>query len=238
MEFTSVRLVLAISTAWATVFLGALPASALRLHSPAVLKACGAWALVGLTSPGPVRHWYFIFAIICMVSWLRLIRDRALDGKIWLSIAAGLGISIGIVFFIQAAPALCQGTLPMQEYLLLLASIYLGGATSGLAYAGWVSTPVSTSRTHARDSARLLAVLAALWCTVVASELRLRPHFGAHALPARTWAFLMSLALATVLSWLAFHAVRAGAPMRAKRLFAAVAVFAFAVQLFARWLRL
>jgi hypothetical protein len=161
MDLTPVSLVLAVSTAWATLFLGVLSPPALRLQSWEILKVCGAWMLVALTAPSSIFHWYFIFAFICLVAWIHIRRDRVLAAKIWLSVASGLGISLGVIFFIQAAPALCPADLPLRNYLLLLASIYLGGTVAGLAYAGVVLS-IGALYTNRSTTTRIWATVSLL----------------------------------------------------------------------------
>jgi hypothetical protein len=224
--------VLAVSTAWAAIFLGFLPAQTLRLDSREVLKLGGGWMVVGLTSPPAIRHWYFIFALVCLGSWIKLRTDRALAGKIWLGIAGGLGISIGVIFFIQAAPAVCPLALPPRDYLLLLASIYLGGAVTGLAYAGHVLA--RSSQVRARGYARLLTVLAISWCAVVAAELRLISPSVMDSLPPQRDGLLVAMLLTTILSFLAFQATCTQASGRAKWIFATVTILAFGAQFLAR----
>jgi len=52
----------------------------------------------------------------------------------WLSLASGLGISIGVMLTLAVTPRAYPPNLPALNQALLLASIYLGGAVIGLAY--------------------------------------------------------------------------------------------------------
>jgi hypothetical protein len=238
MDLTRVSLVLAVSTAWATIFLGALPASALRRYSREVLRAAGAWVVVALCSPPAILHWHLIFAFLCLLAWRHIRHDRALTGKVWMAIASGLGISLGVVFLIQAAPEICPLGLPSEKYFLLLASIYLGGAVTGLAYAACLLSDDEEAGGLSSGYARLLAGLAFFWIVVAAMELRLTPDRAPlfHAVDPRI--LLLPLILIAALSFLSLQAIRVGSRTRAWRISAVTAVLAFGTQLLARELLL
>jgi len=142
MDFYPLNLVLAVAVASATIFLGFLPTRNIRSEFLAreVSRAVFAWVLVAMISPSAIRHYYFLLAFLCFGSWWQLRRDHALSGKMWLSIASGLGISIGIMFILAITPRAYPPGLPQPGQGLLLASIYLGGAVIGLAYVCHVLT--------------------------------------------------------------------------------------------------
>jgi hypothetical protein len=127
LELHVVSLVLASTTGWMLLVFGALPVPVLRRHPREPLVAAGGWAIVSATAPPEVFHWYLIFAIFCLVAFTKLYRPA---GKIWLAITAALGLSLGIVFPLEALPPLLA-----REYPYMLATLYLGGAATGLAYA-------------------------------------------------------------------------------------------------------
>jgi hypothetical protein len=234
MDLTPVSLVLAVSTAWATLFLGVLSPPALRLQSWEILKVCGAWMLVALTPPSSIFHWYFIFAFICLVAWVHLRRDRVLAAKTWLSFASGLGISLGVIFFIQAAPVLCPASLPLRSYLLLLASIYLGGAVSGLAYVRFVLSRDPTPHVRGGGYAKLLFILTIAWALVFALESR---EVMTNSLPRSGFAdhanlLCIPILLLPVLAIGALYTNRS----TTTRIWATVSLLAFGTNVFARWL--
>jgi hypothetical protein len=136
MDFYPLNLVLAVAVASATIFLGFLPTKNIRsdFFAREILKAGLLWVFIGLTSASTITHYHIIIAIICFGSWWKLHREQALSGKVWLSIASGLSISIGVMFILISTPRAWPAYLSDQERSLLLASVYLGGAIIGLAY--------------------------------------------------------------------------------------------------------
>lgn len=136
MDFYPLNLILAIAVASATVFLGFLPTRNIRseFFTRQILFAVFAWAFIGVVSPSVISQYHCIIAFLCFASWWQFRRDRALGGKMWLSIASGLGISIGVMLILAVTPRAYPPTLPQPGQDLLLASIYLGGAVIGLAY--------------------------------------------------------------------------------------------------------
>jgi hypothetical protein len=136
MNWNLFSLVLASATGWGVLALGYLPVSVLRRHSKQPLVFVGAWALVSAAAPPVVFHWYLIFALIGLIAWTKL--DRP-GGKVCLAIAAALGLSLGIVFPLEAP--LVSGNViligpgsALIENPLALASLYLGGAVTGIGY--------------------------------------------------------------------------------------------------------
>ena len=139
-------LVLAVIVASVTIFLGFLPAKTIRsgLFAREAFKATAAWIVVAAISPLSVMHYPFILAVLCFVAWWNFQRDETFTGKIWLSLASGLGISIGVMVIIAVTPGSLptSGSSPAQAWdwgqAWCLASLYLGGAIIGLAYVGYV----------------------------------------------------------------------------------------------------
>ena len=130
------NLILAVATASATIFLGFLPTKSISsaFFARETAKALLAWVLVAFTSSPKIMHLEFVLAFLCFASWWHFRRDRALNGKMWLSMASGLGISLGIMFILTVTPRAYPPGLPPLNETLLLASIYLGSAVIGLAY--------------------------------------------------------------------------------------------------------
>ena len=149
-----VSLVLASTTGWTLLVLGALPVTLLRQLAREPLLAAGAWTVVAATAPPGVFHWYLIFALLCLIASTRLHRPA---GKIWLALAAALGLSLGIVFPLEIDPPLLA-----TEGPIALASLYLGGAIAALAYVLAV-TVYETGGKIARALARWLAICAVAW---------------------------------------------------------------------------
>lgn len=131
-------LILAVATASATIFLGFLPITSIHpgFFARETFKAALAWGLVTLLTPPAIRHFPFLFALLCGGAWWKFSRDSAFSGKIWLSVASGAGIGLGVMLLLAVTPRAWPPGLPLFPQILLLASIYLGGAVIGLA---WVS---------------------------------------------------------------------------------------------------
>ncbi len=136
MDLYPLDLILAVATASATIFLGFLPTKdiAPAFFARETGKALMAWIVVALLSPPAIFHYPLFFAFFCFAAWWHFRRDNALTGKMWLSIASGLGISVGVMFILAVSPRAYPPGLPPLPETLLLASIYLGGAVIGLAY--------------------------------------------------------------------------------------------------------
>jgi hypothetical protein len=129
------NLILTVATASATIFLGFLPTASIRssFFARASLKAALAWGLVMLVTPPAIMHYPFFFALLCGGAWRQFSRDSAFNGKMWLCVASGLGISLGVMLLLALTPRAWPPGLPQVPQILLLASIYLGGAIIGLA---------------------------------------------------------------------------------------------------------
>ena len=136
MDLYPFNLVLAVATASATIFLGFLPTKTVpsTFFAREAVKAFGAWIIVAFSSPSAIVHYPGMLAFFCFASWWNFRRDHALAGKMWLSLASGLGISIGVMLTLAVTPKAYPPNLPALDQTLLLASIYLGGAVIGLAY--------------------------------------------------------------------------------------------------------
>jgi len=136
MDAYPLNLILAVATASTSIFIGFLPTKTISstFFARESAKFILAWVLVALSSPSQVVHYPLIFAFLCFAAWWHFRRDNAFTGKMWLSMASGLSISIGVMFILAVTPrAYPPGLSPLSEGLLL-ASIYLGGAVIGLAY--------------------------------------------------------------------------------------------------------
>ncbi len=161
-------LVLAAAVASFTLFLGALPTeiNRARVFTRPLPGAALAWLAVGLLSPRSIFHYDVALAGLCLLAWWNLRQDRGLAGKLWLCVAAGLGISLGVVLILAATPG---AYVPMSfggaaSGTLLLVLIYSGGAMTGLAYALWIFTrrEATLAGIPAPTVARLADLLAGL----------------------------------------------------------------------------
>lgn len=153
MDIFPLDLVLAVTVASATIFLGFLPTRNIRspFFMQETFKALVAWVFIAMFSPAAIRHYYFFIAILCFGSWWQFRRDKALSGKMWLSIASGLGISIGVMLILAVTPRAYPAGLSDLSRTLLLASIYLGGSVIGLAYVSYIliqGSPARSGATH------------------------------------------------------------------------------------------
>ena len=130
------NLILAVVTPTTTILLGFLPTKTIHssFFAREALVACFAWLLIATLLPHGIVHYALFFAMLCGGAWWKFRADNSFSGKMWLSIASGLGISVGVMLILAITPrANPAGLLPTTE-TLLLASIYLGGALIGLAY--------------------------------------------------------------------------------------------------------
>lgn len=220
-------LALASATAWAVLALGYLPVTVLRRHQGEPLIAVASWAVVSVTAPAPVFHWYLIFALICLVAWTRLDRPA---GKICLAISGALGLSLGIVFPLEVMPESLA-----RENPLVLASLYLGGAATGLACVLFaISRPAPDAAPQLTGFSRVLVIVTIGWTALLGEMLRLNPGASprALALPGKDPAHLhLVIAAGTpfglaivllILAFLAFAAARRK-NLRATTWFAGVA---------------
>lgn len=140
MDVYPLNLILAVATASATVFLGFLPTRDVSsaFFKQETLKAAMAWAFIAVTANPKIQHYPIMIGVLCAFSWWHFRRDNALYGKMWLSIASGLGISIGVMLILAVTPRALPAGLSQLHESLLLASIYLGGGMIGLAYVSWI----------------------------------------------------------------------------------------------------
>lgn len=148
MDVYPLNLILAVATAAATLFLGYLPTKSIScaFFARETTKAAAAWGLIAVTSPVAIFHYPIIFAFLLLVARHKFHRDNAFSGKLWLSFAAGLGISIGVMLILAVTPKAFPPVLSQMQEAELLASIYVGGGIIGLAYVCYVLTiSVSTN---------------------------------------------------------------------------------------------
>ena len=93
-------------------------------------------------------------------------------GKVVLAVAAALGLSLGVVFPLEAVPgASCSK-------IRCLASLYLGGAVAGLAYALCVVSRAPDSARRPAAFARALVVATILWIALLIVAMRRLDHLS------------------------------------------------------------
>ena len=155
-------LVFAVAEASVTIFLGFLSAKTFRsvFFAREAFKATAAWVVIAAISPLSVMHYPFIFAVFCFIAWWNFQQDDTFTGKIWLSLASGLGISIGVLVILAVTPGCLPATsftsfsvrdsLQAQAWdwsqIGCLVSLYLGGAIIGLAYVGYALCREASTR--------------------------------------------------------------------------------------------
>jgi hypothetical protein len=235
MSLNLFSLVLASATSWAVLALGYLPVAVLRQQRHEPLKAVGAWALVAVTAPAVIFHWSLIFALICLIAWTKLDRPA---GKVCLAVAASLGLSLGIIFPLEASPQLL-----LPENPFALASLYLGGAVTGLAYVVCVLAGRDGTGRWPLGFAKWLFILTLVWTVLLEEGLRRKSysrsleffaHPSAHAPLIDFWApFVPAIALAAI-TFLAFTASRRGAFTKMRWLAGVAAILALATSLLAQ----
>jgi hypothetical protein len=219
-------LVLACVTGWSLLFVGYLPVATVRRLGAEPVKAAGAWAIVAVTAPAAIFHWYLIFAIICFIAWTKLERPA---GKIGLAIAAALGLSLGVIFPLDTSPALLNLKAPAP-----LALLYLGGATTGLAYVIGLLALEPNGRIL-RKSGRWLALSALAWTALLIATLLRTGLLSVHRtfLLTNGWVLLALAIGMLVLALLTWNAVRRGTAESSRWLATATAFAAFASTLLA-----
>lgn len=217
-EINVAGLVLTSAVGWAELGFGALPVRVLRRHSREPLVLAGGWVVSAVLVPSAVFHWYVIFAIFCFLSWTKI--DR-LGGKIWLAIGAALSLSLGLIFPLHLSPALLA-----REHPLALASLYLGGGATGLAYVVFATSGAAPlEKWRPTGLAKNLTLLAVAWMALLAARPWLEEHFASiprqeFSSDAATFAaggseFGLGILL-ILLSALAFNAARRVAPFQAR----------------------
>jgi len=237
MSWNLFSLVLASATGWAVLMLGYLPVTELRLHGREPLKAVGAWAVVAATAPQLVFHWYLIFAVISFVAWTKL--DR-LAGKFWLAVAGSLGLSLGIIFPLEVSTVLLA-----LESPLALASLYLGGATTALAYVACVRSRLGSAGIRSSGSAKWLAICSLAWTVLLSYGMLHEARFprplnlpGGNPqtiLTANVWTPLIPALFVVALAFAAWTAARRDALSKARWLAGAAAVAALITSLLAQF---
>jgi hypothetical protein len=230
MNLNLFSLVVASATGWAVLALGYLPVAVLRQHRIESLKAVAAWAFVAATAPPAIFHWYLIFALIGLVAWTKLDRPA---GKVWLAIAASLGLSLGIIFPLEASPPLL-----LRENPWALASLYLGGAVAGLAYVVCVSAGrMDETERRPIGSAKWLFLLTLAWTVLLEEVLPRGSHsrelefWGRSSAPSswiEYWTPLVLASALVVITFLAFTASRRGAFTKMRWLAGVTALLALA----------
>jgi hypothetical protein len=136
MDAFPLNLILTVATASATIFIGFLPTKTVNsvFFGKEAAKALLAWVLIAASCPTKIAHYPLFYAFLCFAAWWQFRRDNAFTGKMWLSVASGLGISVGVMLILAVTPRAYPPGLPPLNETLLLASIYLGGGIIGLAY--------------------------------------------------------------------------------------------------------
>lgn len=180
------NLILAVATASATIFLGFLPTKTIRssFFGMEALKAALMWGAVALVVPAQVIHYYLFFALLCGGAWWQFRNDLALRGKMWFSVASGLGISLGGMLILATTSAylpvspltfrhLELNQMNSIDQAVLIISIYLGGAVIGLAYVTYILTRQASTKSGvtnglAQRHAELLLILVLARATAAA----------------------------------------------------------------------
>jgi len=248
MDVYPADLILAVATASATIFLGALPTKNIRspFFARETLKAAFAWGLVAILSPAAILHFPVIFAILCLAAWKSFRSESALSGKLWLGLASGLGISIGVVFILAVTPQTYPTEASLAEQTLLLASIYLGGAIIGLAYVCYALAqsskinPGITASIVQRYTGLLLTLVLARGVVMLGSSV-LSLDFGLRPLsPGLDLEYLLVFLAVIILPIFAFFArrsVRFSSRAQPTRLLVAICLVGAAAEFLARLLK-
>jgi hypothetical protein len=236
MTWNLFSLTLAAATGWAVLAIGFLPVTVLRREGREAVKAAGAWAIVAATAPAAVYHWYLIFALICLVAWTKLERPV---GKIVLAVAAALGLSLGVVFPLEAVPGAI-----VLENPLALASLYLGGAAAGIAYGLSVVARALDSTRRPAGFARALVAVIILWIALLGATTRWHGHMSRPlalsggfdvSVAVGGWTPLVPAVALLALVWFALGATERNSLEKARRLAGVASALAFGTSLFAQF---
>jgi hypothetical protein len=232
MSWNVISLVLACATGWSLLFIGYLPVSSVRRLAAEPVKAAGAWAVVAVTAPPAVFHWYLIFAVISLVAWTKLDGPA---GKIWIALAAALGV----VFPLETSPVLLA-----LESPLALASLYLGGATMGLAYLVCVTARPDREQVSMAGHAKGLVLVAVSWTVLLSFALLHLVEFprslnlpgnSSAILVAHTWTPLIPAIVVVVLAFATWTTARRNASALTPWLAGATVVMALVTSLLAQF---
>jgi hypothetical protein len=192
MDIFPLNLVLAAALASAMIFLGVLPPRLLRapVFRRQILFAGLAWMVVALLSPPAILHYHILFGLVCLWAWRQLRHDNALSGKFWLTVATGLGLSLGVVLILAVTPRAFPPGLGLARQVLLLSSVYLGGGVIGLAYVLYIFTRREATRAEVPKrtvdrGAALLLVLIFLRAVVLLATIFLAGGAGNGVKPGR-----------------------------------------------------
>ena len=141
-------LVLATTVAWVVVFLGALPARLIReeFFRRQVVCCSVAWFAVAALDPVAIVHYHVLLGLICAAAWWKFRHGDGLKGKLWLFLAAGFGVSAGVVLILAVTPQDYPSNFPAWRALPSLVSIYLRGAVLGLALTLYLFTRREATR--------------------------------------------------------------------------------------------
>jgi hypothetical protein len=235
-------LVLALALGWSLIFLGGLPMRLLRIEFfyRQIGLAGVAWMLVAALSPGSILHFDIFIGLLCLLAWWRWHGDHGLSGRFWLSIASGLGISLGTVLTLAVTPGAYPGGTGLAGQILFLAGVYLGGAVIGLAYILYVFTrrpatladvPVELVQGYGR-----LLLLLTLARTGV-ELLRPANSFWVMAMPAKVRLILAAtLIILTLplLAWWAWRRIRSPSPSSSEAPLLALCVLGIGAEILAK----
>ncbi len=263
MEIFPLNLVLAVAVAAATIFLGFLPTRTIRsaFFAQESLRAAIAWGLIAVVSPPAIVHYQIFIAILCLGAWWQFRSDKALNGKMWLSIASGLGISLGVMLILAVTPRAYPPGWTQEAHAFLLASIYLGGAVIGLAYVGYTLTQGMATRSGVTNEViqryvglLVVLVLARTVLLVVTASTLVSPfRSGMHSIPegAENSSYTSSLLInhfvefkvaiglsGIVLPCLAFaarRAIRSGKQVQASHALAGICLIGLALEILVRF---
>jgi len=247
MDVFPLNLVLAVATAAATIFLGFLPTRNInsRFFGQEAIKAALLWFFIAMASPSAISHYHIFIALLCFGAWWQFRRERALNGKMWLSIASGLGISIGVMLLLAVTPRAYPADLPELNRMLLLASIYLGGGVIGLAYVTYILIQGAATRSGVTSElvqryAELLLMLAIARAAILWIAIYLQHGFDLllkGALPVTTGLLLVLAGLLLPLfAFAAWQALGKRATTQAGMILAGLGLMGFLAESLARML--
>ncbi|MFA5264937.1 MAG: hypothetical protein WC378_14025 [Opitutaceae bacterium] len=102
-----------------------------KFHS---LVAAACWVLVSILVAGQARYPYLGFGIVCLCAWAQFRGGRLFKGKMWLSLAAGLGLAFGVTGLARGYPGSLPAGCPVGLGFWFFSRIYAGVPLIAVAY--------------------------------------------------------------------------------------------------------
>lgn len=90
------------------------------------IMAGACWILIA-AGMGFNKQFFFAFGLLCLCAWWQFRAEKMVNGKMWLSIVAGLSASLGVQWLAAFPPDSIPNGCPPSLGYLFVSSIYIGG---------------------------------------------------------------------------------------------------------------